>query len=589
MNPLDTVRQRLAHLRWRRRQARWGIALATILLAVLGALAVLFALDVAFGLNVAQRAAMLVLGLGLVIWACRRFAAPYLGVRETETDVAILVEREQRIDSDLVAAIQFERAEAARWGSSVLESAVVHAGTRLTPQIESVAAHRSPILARRAKLLAVTLAAAVVTTAAFPRHVAIFFSRLMLSNRHYPSRTTLESVLINRVLVMEWNPRSMRPRDVKAPQSRPVTFLVRATGQLPEQGSVECESLLTRVTRALPLTRISAADAARLVPGIFVAGDPALQSWFTAEMPQLVEGFRYQIRLGDAWTDPATVTMMALPVVEVSIKVRPPDYVGRTEEPPSGGWHIAVLEGSRVDLSLRSVNDTPLRDAKISFTVAGDKSEYPLAAVGEDRLQWRLLADHTPLAAIKQEVGYEVQVTNKEGLTLESPLRGFIQLKPDRPPSAVANVIHRLVLPSAKPIVDFRLSDDFGVSSALVQLQIERRGVDNSTEAASGPVPTSITIPLDPHPLRRDNLPYRGQFPLELTPMKLAKGDLLKVTLQVTDYRGEAAGKEYVSEPLLLEVSDESGVLAEITSADELSEKRLNDVIKQQLGVGEKR
>jgi hypothetical protein len=41
-----------------------------------------------------------------------------------------------------------------------------------------------------------------------------------------------------------------------------------------------------------------------------------------------------------------------------------------------------------------------------------------------------------------------------------------------------------------------------------------------------------------------------------------------------------------LTEPLLLEVTDEAGVLAAITEVDEQSEQRLGETIQQQLGVG---
>jgi hypothetical protein len=66
----------------------------------------------------------------------------------------------------------------------------------------------------------------------------------------------------------------------------------------------------------------------------------------------------------------------------------------------------------------------------------------------------------------------------------------------------------------------------------------------------------------------------------------------VKLTLEVTDYRGEneqgqPVGQSHASESLVLEISDESGVLAAIGEADERSEQRLTDIIKRQLGIGE--
>ena len=65
------------------------------------------------------------------------------------------------------------------------------------------------------------------------------------------------------------------------------------------------------------------------------------------------------------------------------------------------------------------------------------------------------------------------------------------------------------------------------------------------------------------------------------------KGDRLKLTLEAVDYRGDAPGESYLSDPLVLEISDEAGVLAAISEADQRSEQRLTDIIKEQLGIGE--
>jgi hypothetical protein len=93
-------------------------------------------------------------------------------------------------------------------------------------------------------------------------------------------------------------------------------------------------------------------------------------------------------------------------------------------------------------------------------------------------------------------------------------------------------------------------------------------------------------------PLTGDRLPVQGKFPLSLSPLKLVKGDRIKIVLAVTDYRGEndagqPVGTLFQSEPLVLEISDESGVLAAISEADLRSEERLTDIIKRQLGIGE--
>ena len=92
--------------------------------------------------------------------------------------------------------------------------------------------------------------------------------------------------------------------------------------------------------------------------------------------------------------------------------------------------------------------------------------------------------------------------------------------------------------------------------------------------------------------LPASDLPIARRYPLELAPLNLVKGDRLKIALEVTDYRGEnelsePLGVAFASDSLILEISDEAGVLAAISQADPNSEERLSDIIKRQLGIGE--
>jgi hypothetical protein len=186
---------------------------------------------------------------------------------------------------------------------------------------------------------------------------------------------------------------------------------------------------------------------------------------------------------------------------------------------------------------------------------------------------------------------------------------GSIRIRPDLPPTGLIEVIHKIVLPTAEPMVLYRASDDYGVSQIAVLVDVERAGSQPANPAASDESPsansaaTSEPAPLAAQthrfelqairdPIVGDQLPIAGRYGLTLSPLKLAKGDRIKLTLEVTDYRGEndagiPFGQSTLSDSLALEVSDESGVLAAIVQPDQRLAEQLTEIIQRQVGIGE--
>ena len=71
-----------------------------------------------------------------------------------------------------------------------------------------------------------------------------------------------------------------------------------------------------------------------------------------------------------------------------------------------------------------------------------------------------------------------------DGLSLETPIRGTIRIRPDRPPTGSAEVVHKVVLPTAEPVIEYRASDDYGLSRARAR---SPRSSDSIQPAPSGP------------------------------------------------------------------------------------------------------
>jgi hypothetical protein len=337
---------------------------------------------------------------------------------------------------------------------------------------------------------------------------------------------------------------------------------------------------------------------------------------------QLNERLTYKVFVGDARTDSAVIEMTPLPLVELRLTAIPPKYARSVvEKLDASSRQFAILEGSSVELEIECTNRKRLQSAWLNVQEKDTARHLNLVPTDQNRLLWSLARETSPLKNVRGELRYEIQVLDEDGLSLQVPIRGTIRVRPDRPPSGIAEVIHKVVLPSAEPVVAYRASDDYGIARVALVVEVERGGapkpaspmlVRGDDGAASSdatdsppttppPPATAITPEIHHYEILRTGQatgePARsasvtGNYALSLSPLKLMKGDRLKLTLEVTDYRGEndtaqPLGVADLSDPLVLEISDEAGVLAAISQADPHSEERLTEMIKRQLGIGE--
>jgi len=519
-------------------------------------------------------------------------------------------------------------------------------------------------------LLGAVLAIVMIAAVGWPGHMAAFASRLCLGSRHYPTRTRIEQIVVNDAAVL-WKPeQGAKPVDSKAAQGRPLTFLVQCSRRLPASGAVYLTAAdgphartrleLKPLSLAERLARLQTAigklndaiqnhpgdiseswqdeivtlirfDAAEAVGPLMAAKQQsdlsavvamvtsASANWpssrsskalLSGGLARLNDDVSYKIAAGDAWSDPATVRMIPLPVVELEITADPPKYAADSApKPDSSGRQIAVLEGSSVKLKATCTNCKPLASAWLMLQKHGATERIELAPRDVERVVWLAPAANSPFERIREELQYEIQVVDADGLSLQTPIRGAIRIRPDQPPTALAEVVHKVVLPTAEPVIAYRASDDHGISRLALLVDVERSGTKTAAESIASDTQTAdsvepapaVAAPTESHrydilassqPIAGPRLPFAGSYPLALSPLKLAKGDRIKLTLEVTDYRGEnddgrLAGLAQRCEPLVLEISDESGVLAAISQPDQRSADQLSEIIKRQLGIGE--
>jgi hypothetical protein len=647
---------------------RWGTGWSAAVVALLWILAGIFLLDVIFELQVLQRAVVIVVGLGLLAWAISKFTSPYLGSRETEIDMALMVERQQGIDSDLVAALQFEDSpEAAKWGSRELEDAVIDYVAQLDRGLNVFEGFSRETFWKRMGLLAATLVGVIAFVAIAPDYASAFLNRLALGNRHYPSDTAIDRVIVNGAEVLELKTHGTSPVNSKSAQGESVLFAAWASGKLPadtekqsiylfgtgpsgarkidlagvtrdefeklyeqQRASAEAESpaappadaaqsqrmasivsSITPVTYEESKTEPTATNAAARLKAILDQWPKDAESkLYVGKLPRLLDEVKYQIYLGDAWTDPATIKMVGLPVVVPTFTDVLPEYARAAAAADDAQANAptalqrSVIEGSTVKIALSS--NKPLQSAMLTVVDVngkGEPTEFPLQAVAEsDRKEWNLPATSTPLTDIRGPVRFELQVVDEDDLSLESPLRGYIRLKADRAPRITGGLVHRVVLPTASPEVELRASDDFGIAALHAKVEVAHRESKRLTGNEKNDARFTVTkmLPLrgtmspkeaESRVMQPVTFPVRGEnvagaYVLNLSSLKLARGDEVRITLQAQDYRGDKPGVVSESEPIVLEITDESGILAAVSEGDRRSQEQIDDLIRRQLGIG---
>jgi hypothetical protein len=255
----------------------------------------------------------------------------------------------------------------------------------------------------------------------------------------------------------------------------------------------------------------------------------------------------------------------------------------------------------------------PLVEAILIIENGTEAKQQRLEAIDDAARRWALRAEDTPFKRVESPIRFELSVTDTDGLQMESPLRGYVRLKSDRRPLVTGSIVHRVVLPDANPVIELRANDDYGISELVLMVEISRAIEDNDGEVVGRePLPQrrmAVTSLLEPvtnglngatrsngaarpekpvkFPVPGNVLPIVGGYRLDLAEFDLVKGDQLELTLEATDYRGKLDGRISESEPMIVDVSDESGVLAAISEVDEQSEERITDLIRRELGIGE--
>ena len=198
---LAELRGRIARVRRRRGLVRAAAGLSRLGIAVVVALAVVFLIDWMFSPGRVMRGLLLLAAFAAVARTYWRRVRPWLQVKESEVDIALAVEKKQGLDSDLVAALEFDRRRDAASGSADLRDAVVDYVADFGRSWDLPLEVPDARVRRRLAWLAAAIMAIGVGAVMRPDVATAFVNRLFLGAAHYPTRTRIESLEIGRAHV----------------------------------------------------------------------------------------------------------------------------------------------------------------------------------------------------------------------------------------------------------------------------------------------------------------------------------------------------------------------------------------------------
>ncbi len=580
---LKTLRSNLESLRRRRSSVRLTTAYSGFLAAAVWVVFGCFLLDWALEMNGAQRVILMLISAWALIYSFRRYAAPLLQRRESLFQTALLVEKTKGIDSDLIAALQFEEPGAEGWGSAELQDAVKDNVAEMSKGLDVFEGYSADDLGKRVAAFLVSGLVVGFLAVTYPGYTSAFLDRLLLGIELYPTNTTIEKIVIG-----SGNREDFRGEDInvrtgkiidsgkspRGPFGKPLQFRIECKqkqGDLPEKIKVEFDGTLE--------------------PDLTL-NDEDKDGVYEGELTRLTEPLDFRVRAGDGVTHWFEIELIALPRVDVELASTDPDYArkknteadmvnncpmlaGKGRNCEAGNLQIEVKEGSRVDVALRSNKDLKGGDDSPYMEIRGKK--YPFVPRSEgDRKIWDLTVTDTPLEVVQKRLTYRIYVEDTDKLHPEPTIEGIVQIESDKPPRVRASMVSRYVLPTAKPMIDIKVADDYGFSKAKILVEVSRQ-----KEEAEQEDPVSITLSEE----QKASTGFKDRIVCDLTPYELEKGDVVRLFVEVTDDRGDLQGESSKSEALSMQVTDLPGFLKALNEDDERAVRQIDAIIEKELGI----
>ncbi len=536
-----SIRTKLNALKWTLRANLLGSGMAWIVLALVAAIFLTLGIDYTLHMDRAQRGLIVLLALAGIAYVVWRFLLRPLRVPMDAEELALVMEKHYAgLGDRLISTLQFAAGGGSSQGASeVLIRKVADQAGELMENLDP----RGPVESRRTRKLMSMPAAALIIL-------------------------VLYSVCYSQVMGL-WFQRNVLFSDVPWPQKTYLTV---------EGGREVNGRLQFRVVRGRNLDVTVLADEKHVVPrevtfhmdfpGLGtvaenVAGTGVLAgNIYIKNFSNVAEPFEFYVTGNDDRTEDCYVTVVDPPeLLDVRFTIDYPAYMNRPQaslEVERGV--LSVPPGSRVALSGRT--NKPLAGARLLLD--GKEAAAPLRLVsspgapgsesdGQAGLKgiegYFYLPESRRAGSEKSSVKLQFELTDTEGITNQDGAAYAIRIEPDRPPSVSMNRTGVRADVTARALIPLIIHgrDDYGVAGFEVWVTPTASSTTTTTPATTT-APATKKIPITGVPVTPE---ARVTYELDIEPMKLEIGDLVRVHTVVRDTLPETFGGPNTAQSLV--------------------------------------
>lgn len=435
-NPSDTKRDlrqlhfRLAATRLRLLATQTGTGLATAAALLIAVFATEMALDWLVHLPWLARACFSLPAIAAAGWLLYREVILPLLRMPSDHAVACAIERAMPIfQTRLIASIQLGAAEASKKsalvGALIRETAAMAAGEDFRKAVQTGK------LIRALRLLACVLIVSAGLAWLGRGNVTLLLERALLLTTRLPSRTQIEKI----------------DSATKLAAGDDLKIDVRARGVLPQSGMI-------------------VAQAGSRSSQYKLDRDPATVGLYHAVIHSLTASLTYNVRLGDAESDPVTVTVLSPPAV-LGVKCLQvfPAYT-RLQPTPRPTGDLSLLAGSTLRITVAASG--PVKEGSIHLAGLGKDLPLTIDPANPQQAQGEIPIPKDTLT------GFSLRLVDDNGIASRETAVYQIDILPDQPPSI--KITHpgqeEVATASATEIIAFHAEDDFGVATVLLHYMV---------------------------------------------------------------------------------------------------------------------